>query len=414
MSQSLLIHMVTHVFASIGISISLLAVGATSDNASEDEFDVEAPYGFVGPIALKNSRLLALDRMTMTRLFSMDGGGTWKAGGALVDAEGRMVLEAAHRRGHLPSILRLASGGIAVKYNVADSDGDTSKLIAFVVQSIDDGATWSKPIRITPPGSRSNATWLVQTSKGRWVLPSEYWFTQPGDRGIGICAAFYSETNGQTWRESRDTLWVWEKGGVEQGSCEVPIVVETAGGKLLMFMRTWYQRVAQSYSEDGGETWSPATLNDLVSSNSEIFLTCIPKTNDLLCVWNQADTQEIHDGYYRARLTAAISKDSGASWSHFRTVRQSPGQRELGRIPAEGEPKLLRTPIAVPTEKKMLAGEFHMNRAPRIHFVDDRAFVRYTHRRYKYVAGKLQRFVNQTRLRVVASEWFYESGEAAK
>ncbi len=64
--------------------------------------------------------------------------------------------------------------------------------------------------------------------------------------------------------------------------------------------------------------------------------------------------------------------------------------------------------MAIPTEEKMLAEEFHMNRAPRIQFVGRQAFVRYTHRRYKYVDGKFKRFRNQTRLRVIPTDWFYE------
>ena len=176
-----------------------------------------------------------------------------------------------------------------------------------------------------------------------------------------------------------------------------------------MFMRTWYQRIAQSYSKDGGQTWSPAKLNDLVSSNSEISLARIPKTDHLLCIWNQADTQEIRTGYYRARLSAAVSKDSGASWGSFRTIIQSPGQKQVGRISPVGAPAFLRASIPVPAAEGMLADEFHMNRAPRICFIGQHAFVSYTHRRYKYVDGKRERTVNQTRLRAIPTDWFYEA-----
>ena len=65
--------------------------------------------------------------------------------------------------------------------------------------------------------------------------------------------------------------------------------------------------------------------------------------------------------------------------------------------------------MPVPTEEEMLAEEFHMNRAPRIHFIGQRAYVRYTHRRYKYVDGKRERVVNQTRLRSIPTDWFYET-----
>ena len=391
----------------VGVTIMSLLLG-TGAVAVEPSFDVEVPYGFVGPLSLQDTRLFAIDRMTMTRLFSTDGGRTWKETGPLVDSKGRPVLGSGKQRGHLPSLIRLASGAIALKFDIRSS-ADASKLDCWIVRSTDEAATWSEPVLITRPQSRSNATWLTQTKSGRLVLPTEYWFQQPGDRGIGICTAFYSDDEGRSWRESKDTLWVWENGGASQGACEVPTVVETADGRLLMFMRTWYQRIAQSYSKDGGQTWSPAKLNDLVSSNSEIFLAQIPKTDHLLCIWNQADTQEIRTGYYRARLTAAVSKDSGASWGSLRTIIQSPGQKQVCRISPVGAPEFLRTPMPVPTEAGMLAEEFHMNRAPRIHFIGQHAYVRYTHRRYKYVGGKRERTVNQTRLRAIPANWFYEA-----
>ena len=401
--------MVTNGLITVGVAIISLSLGAGAA-AVEAGFDVEVPYGFAGPLSLQDTRLFAVDRMTMTRLFSTDAGRTWKDAGPLVDSNGRTVLEARQLRAHLPSLIRLASGAIALKYDIRSSD-DASRLDSWIVRSSDEAATWSEPVLITRPQSRSNATWLTQTKNGRLVLPTEYWFQQPDDRGIGICTAFYSDDEGRSWRESKDTLWVWENGGAWQGACEVPSVVETADGRLLMFMRTWYQRVAQSYSKDGGQTWSPAKLNDLVSSNSEIFLAQIPTTDHLLCIWNQADTREINTGYYRARLTAAVSMDSGASWGNFRTVVHSPGQKKVGRISPVGAPRFLRTPMPVPTEEEMLAEEFHMNRAPRIHFIGQRAYVRYTHRRYKYVDGKRERTVNQTRLRSIPTDWFYEMAQ---
>jgi hypothetical protein len=399
--------MVTNWLIKVGVASMSLLLG-TAATAVEPGFDVEVPYGFVGPLSLQNKRLFAIDRMTMTRLFSTDGGRTWKDLGPLVDSNGRPILGSGKQRGHLPSLLRLASGAIALKYEIRSSI-DASKLDCWIVRSTDEAATWSKPVLITRPQSRSNATWLTRTKSGRLVLPTEYWFQQPDDRGIGICTAFYSDDEGRSWRESKDSLWVWEKGGASQGACEVPTVVETADGRLLMFMRTSFQRIAQSYSKDGGKTWSPVKLNDLVSSNSEIFLARIPMTNHLLCIWNQADTQEIRTGYYRARLTAAVSKDSGASWGNFRTIIQTPGQKQVGQISPVGVPGFLRTPMPVPTEEGMLADEFHMNRAPRIHFIGQHAFVRYTHRRYKYVNGKRERTVNQTRLRNIPASWFYDA-----
>ena len=239
------------------------------------------------------------------------------------------------------------------------------------------------------------------------MLANEYWYTQPGDRGLGVCSAFYSDDRGQTWRESGERLWVWEKGGVSQGSAEVPCIVEASDGRLLMFMRTYYQRIAQSESHDGGKTWSGVKLNNLASGNSEIYLARIPPTDDLLCIWNQASAEEIKTGFYRARLTAALSKDNGKSWQNFRTFAASPGQQKVGRITPTDPPGFLRTPMAVPTKELMRADEFHMNRAPRIAFVGDRTYVTYTHRKYRYEGSKRKAIENSRKLRVLPTAWFY-------
>ena len=70
------------------VGITSLLVGAGVTAAVEPKFDIEVPYGFAGPLSCKDTRLFAVDRMTMTRLFSSDGGQTWKKVGPLVDSKG--------------------------------------------------------------------------------------------------------------------------------------------------------------------------------------------------------------------------------------------------------------------------------------------------------------------------------------
>ena len=348
----------------------------------------------------------------MSALFSSDGGQTWERSGPLLNRRGDPVVGEEFTRAYIVNLLRLKSGEIALKFEVQQEGPDdlaSPRIVAYFTKSTDEGASWSDPVRITPLETPSNATWLVETSEGNLVLPNEYAYSQPGDgrrTKMSICTVFTSADGGQSWQESQDGLWLDDNKGEVKGLCEVPVVAETVEGRLIIFMRTKYQRIAETTSDDGGQTWSPVRLNDLVSSNAEMYLARIPSTGDLLCVWNQATTREIETGFYRARLTAAVSTDNGATWGHFRTLADSPGQAQVGRIEDAG-PSYLQTPAPVPPEEHMVDDEFHMNRAPRVSFIGDDVYVGYTHRRYRYVGGERVREHDGVRLRVLPVEWFY-------
>ena len=386
----------------------LLLAGAGWPAMASESFEVAVAHRFVGPIQLEGGRLLAIDR-TLEMIQSIDKGRTWTSIGPFRDAAGRVIIKGDVRAWNL---LRLKSGEIAVTFETtppSQGGGVGEGTGTFFSRSRDEGKTWLPPIRVSWPRSPANPTWLIQTRKGRLVLPNEYWRTQPMDRGLGVCTAFYSDDQGRTWQESRDSLWVWENGGRQQGSCEVPTVVETSDGRLLMFMRTSFQRIARSESRDGGQTWSPVKLTGLRSSNSESLLQQLPGSSELLCVWNQANKREIETGYYRARLTSAISKDNGKTWKNFRTVAMSPGQTHVTRIPATDPVSFLKTPRPIPRQSEMLGEEFHMNRAPRVQVIGESAYLVYTHRRYRYDGGKVKRTVNQMRLRVFPVSWFHSA-----
>jgi len=83
-----------------------------------------------------------------------------------------------------------------------------------------------------------------------------------------------------------------------------------------MFLRTGLGGQYQTIFEDGGVTWGAATLTALRGTAAPIAIERIPKTGDLLAVWNN------DQGSPRARnpLTAAVSRDDGKTWEHFRNV----------------------------------------------------------------------------------------------
>ena len=99
--------------------------------------------------------------------------------------------------------------------------------------------------------------------------------------------------------------------GPKRGLME-PYVVELTDNRLLMLMRTQMNTQYQSFSSDGGETWSQTQPSKLVSTESPVAIRREPKTGLLMLVWNNARIGK--HGKDRTPLTVAFSQDEGQSW----------------------------------------------------------------------------------------------------
>ena len=84
----------------------------------------------------------------------------------------------------------------------------------------------------------------------------------------------------------------------------------------------------------------------------------------------------------------------------------SPGQERFSRIVDPGPPGYLDSPGLADVDT-MRADEFHMNRAPRVQFVGDNAYLVYVHRVYRIINGVRERVRDVMRLRVTSIDWFY-------
>jgi hypothetical protein len=402
--------------------LAILSMVAARTSRADQGFEVEVRSGFIAPVKLKDGRLFSVDRY-LHAIYSSDGGRTWDIpGGLLVDQRGKVRHDSANTRAY--NLCRLASGAIGLVYWERDTSKSTSMhgmrtYKSFFRKSPDESKTWSGPVRIAPANTPAFPTFLIQTRSGRLIVPSEYAFKQAlhvhGDahHKMAVCTIFYSDDEGQTWSESADSLFVREKNGAFMHFVEAPCVAETADGKLLMFMRTEMQRLAQSYSEDNGVHWSLTQLNSLVSSRSEALVLRIPSTGDLLCIWNQADMQEIQTGFYRSRLTSAISKDSGKTWQYFRTLVMSQGMKKLGRITNPAPPAWLRSSGAVPHPDLIPADGFRSVRAPRASIIDGKVYLVFDDRLYGRSPESKRGWKNiyyKQKLRVIPLSWFYKKG----
>ena len=189
-------------------------------------------------------------------------------------------------------------------------------------RSKDEGRTWEGSTRISPQrdmadpynqGCLHNA--LIRAASGRLLVPSY------GNSRVHV---YYSDDEGVSWKQSAGvrSFVDHETKRIEIKGSE-PSIVEVEPGRMLMFLRNDANRIFQSWSSDNGQNWTEGKGTQLAASRSPAALAKIPGTNDLMVVWNQASVKELRNDHWRSRLSTAISRDQGKTWTNFQNIESS-------------------------------------------------------------------------------------------
>jgi len=216
--------------------------------------------------------------------------------------------------------------------------------------SADEGKTWSPAQQLSPDGKYTGLTngRSIRLKTGRILL--EAW-----EGGDSYC--YLSDDEGGSWRESQR---------VKPGDgCWEPACIELKDGRVMMLMRTQLGGQYQSISTDGGESWSEPVATPLEGTAAPVSISRIPKTGDLLAIWNHNPGAS-----KRNPFTAAVSKDEGETWVQFRNVEEAPDDAWA---------------------------------YPAVTWVDDRALLTY----FNYKGGL------SLQLKILPAQWFYESERKA-
>jgi hypothetical protein len=260
--------------------------------------------------------------------FSDDGGISWTGDDTVVlPNEGEMNVMSV-------SLRRLADGRICLVYLRKNSLSDCRPYVRF---STDEAETWSEPVPIVADMDAGyyvvNNDRLVELSDGRLVVPAAL----HSGTGSGAQPELFSAYGrifcylsdgapgkvGRQWRRSREVL---VESDPDKGRIMVqePGVVELTDGRLMLFCRTDAGSQYVAYSGDRGETWSPLRASSIISPRSPASIQRIPDTGDLFLIWNDhTDIPERLRGK-RTPLTAAISRDDGATWENVRVLEDDP------------------------------------------------------------------------------------------
>ena len=326
----------------------------------------------------------------------------------------------------ISGIMRLQSGKLALTYQaqktmhvaVSDNEGKSWTTIGTIGRN-DDGTPYHDvmvqldsgrlllPVRWCAAADHPDS--FQPQGTGRWkgqTMPLEGHGHSPE---IDIAFVYYSDDEGKTWDRCRGYLMGWFNngyGGVT--ACDEPCVAETKDGRVLFLARSTVGRLVHSYSENRGVTWSAVKPTDLASSYSPARLVRIPKTGDLLCVWNQVSGDDIRRGYRRGRLSAAISETNGQSWKNFKTLEVSEGlDPDALRVQPDAELKMMVRSAKDCGDMPDGWSFYHYANAD---FAADHVFITYLHGRLVEDADK-PRKVGQPQeqiLRVFPISWLYD------
>ena len=363
--------------------------------------------GWPSFVNLRDGRVLAV-RGNEARA-SADAGLTWSR------PEPLLRQPEVRQRGGITSIIRLASGQLgAVLLRVGgipnkghDADNYRTMALHFTT-SADEGVTWSEPVRMNRHGmwGGPHVATLIQTRAGRLILPVRAGFAASaklradagayglvdGERRqvgghttypeIDIAFCYLSDDEGRSWRKSSGFIFGWfQDRGLGAFACDEPVVIELRDKRIMMLARTTIGQLYRVLSSDGGENWDVPEPAGLTAAYAPCMVRRIPTTGDLVLIWNQVSRQEIETGYERCRLSVAVSKDDGQTWTHAKTLFRS-HLPDVGLIPAE--------PVTGHIGIAPFVGELPKDYAtadyPNIHFHEDKVWFHYD-RNPKFLGG---------------------------
>lgn len=380
--------------------------------AEQDAPWPNSPVGRAGGIVLSQDGRLAAFNPAWHVSHSSNGGWTWGQA---------HELQIPDKAGTLQGVIRMQSGKLGVW-----NEGWKSPFYFWT--SADDGLTWSKRILIGPEGAPFHGNVMIQTRKGRLIMPVRQGYAEAPEIRTGgafwllngqkvqvqthghfmeavMSHCYFSDDEGNTWQKSSGHIMVYKDNGFGGlWMADEPNVVELRDGRIMMFVRTSLGQLYKTYSHDGGRVWQypqPTGLATcvapcrLVRMPSDPWTEALGCAGDLLVIWNQESAQEVRDGFARCRLESAVSRDDGETWEHFRTLAAI-CLPPAGRI-EPCEPELVRKT----DDLKQMPPDYGRVSYPAVWFYQDTALVFYL-KSAKPIDYRV------SKLRIIPIKWFYE------
>lgn len=199
-----------------------------------------------------------------------------------------------------PVLFQVPNGPLLLFYKVGK---DVPTWWGEMKESNDNGLTWSEARRLPED--------VQGPIKNKPFLAAD---------GTLICAAS-TETDGwrvqmeltKDWGKTWEIVKLGHRFNAIQGS-----ILKYPDGKLQALHRTKEMRIAETWSDDGGKTWSQLELTGLPNNNSGTDAVTL-KNGWQVLIYNHIDKRQ------RTPLNLAVSKD-GKNWKALWVFEKEPGE----------------------------------------------------------------------------------------
>lgn len=243
------------------------------------------------------------------------GGGRWQPGVKVADG---VQADGSPRMPTWNPVLFAPKGApLQLFYKVGPTPRDWWGLS---MTSEDGGKTWSSPTRLPDGLLGPIKNKPLQLKDGSWLSPSSTEGNKSAD----------GNRDAEGWlvhfERSVDSGRTWTKiGPIRKGpgfDAIQPSLLTHADGRMQVLCRTKQGVVAQSWSKDGGNTWTALTATTLPNPNSGTDAVTLADGRQLLVYNHSAHRIEEAKGD-RFPLDVAISSD-GLTWRHVVTLEDEP------------------------------------------------------------------------------------------
>ena len=191
-------------------------------------------------------------------------------------------------------------------------DGRVGVWIAICENPDADNPSWSAPRRIANGIMMNKPT---VTSDGTWLFPAAVWSTTK-PKLEALEAEQFSNVIASS--DQGATFYLQGSADIPQRTYDEHMVVERKDHSLWMIVRTSYG-YGESFSTDGGRSWSEGKPSQLQGPNSRAFLRRLASGRLLFVghAGNPSDKSDAGPGGFwagRSHLTAWLSEDDGTTW----------------------------------------------------------------------------------------------------